>query len=94
MNSARRDLLIASATLALLVASVEAAGQTRLPPQTPQSAAARTRGRTARPRLVGRSFELRAEVMRLGSRVASTRMEFLDAQGKLLSTGAGAYIVS
>jgi len=39
-------------------------------------------------------FELRAEVMRLGSRVASTRMEFLDADGKLLSTGAGAYIVS
>jgi uncharacterized protein (TIGR00369 family) len=40
------------------------------------------------------NFELRAEVMRLGSRVASTRMEFLAADGKLLSTGAGAYIVS
>lgn len=39
-------------------------------------------------------FELRAEVLRLGSRVASTRMEFYDANGKLLSTGAGAYIVS
>jgi len=39
-------------------------------------------------------FVLRAEVMRLGSRVASTRMEFLGADGKLLSTGAGAYIVS
>jgi uncharacterized protein (TIGR00369 family) len=39
-------------------------------------------------------FELHAEVMRLGSRVASTRMEFLGADGKLLSTGAGAYIVS
>lgn len=39
-------------------------------------------------------FELRAEVMRLGSRVASTRMEFLAADGKLLSTGAGAYIMS
>ena len=39
-------------------------------------------------------FELRAEVIRLGSRVASTRMEFLAADGKLLSTGAGAYIVS
>ena len=38
--------------------------------------------------------ELRAEVMRLGSRVASTRMEFLGADGKRLSTGAGAYIVS
>ena len=39
-------------------------------------------------------FELRAEVLRLGSRVASTRMEFRAADGKLLSTGAGAYIVS
>ena len=42
---------------------------------------------------IGERFELRAQVMRLGSRVASTRMEFL-ADGKLLSTGAGAYIVS
>ena len=39
-------------------------------------------------------FELLAEVLRLGSRVASTRMEFRAADGKLLSTGAGAYIVS
>jgi uncharacterized protein (TIGR00369 family) len=43
---------------------------------------------------IGEYFELRAEVMRLGSRVASTRMEFLGADGKLLATGAGAYIVS
>lgn len=43
---------------------------------------------------IGECFELRAEVLRLGSRVASTRMEFLGADGKLLSTGAGAYIVS
>ena len=43
---------------------------------------------------ISEHFTLRAEVMRLGSRVASTRMEFLDAGGKLLSTGAGAYIVS
>jgi len=43
---------------------------------------------------IGAYFELRAQVMRLGSRVASTRMEFLGADGKLLSTGAGAYIVS
>ena len=43
---------------------------------------------------IGDSFVLRAQVMRLGSRVASTRMEFLGADGKLLSTGAGAYIVS
>jgi uncharacterized protein (TIGR00369 family) len=39
-------------------------------------------------------FELRAEVLRLGSRVASTRMEMYAADGTLLSTGAGAYIVS
>ncbi|HUG25717.1 thioesterase family protein [Piscinibacter sp.] len=43
---------------------------------------------------IGEHFELRAQVMRLGSRVASTRMELLDAGGKLLSTGSGAYIVS
>ena len=43
---------------------------------------------------IGDHFEFRAEVMRLGSRVASTRMEFLGADGKLLSTGAAAYIVS
>ncbi len=43
---------------------------------------------------ISEHFELRAEVMRLGSRVASTRMEFLGADGKLLSTGAAAYIVS
>jgi acyl-coenzyme A thioesterase PaaI-like protein len=43
---------------------------------------------------IGEFFELRAEVLRLGSRVASTRMEFLGADGKLLSTGSGAYIVS
>jgi acyl-coenzyme A thioesterase PaaI-like protein len=43
---------------------------------------------------IGERFELRATVLRLGSRVGSTRMEFLGADGKLLSTGAGAYIVS
>lgn len=43
---------------------------------------------------IGERFELRAEVMRLGSRVASTRMEFLGEDGKLLSTGSAAYIVS
>ena len=43
---------------------------------------------------IGDHFELRAEVLRLGSRVATTRMEFFGADGKLLSTGAGAYIVS
>lgn len=42
----------------------------------------------------GAGFMATAQVLRLGSRVASTRMEFLDAQGRLLSTGAAAYIVS
>jgi uncharacterized protein (TIGR00369 family) len=43
---------------------------------------------------VGEGFTARAEVMRLGSRVASTRMEFRADDGRLLSTGAAAYIVS
>ena len=43
---------------------------------------------------MGDYFELRAEGLRLGSRVASTRMEFLGADGKLLSTGSATYIVS
>jgi len=43
---------------------------------------------------IGEHFELRAEVLRLGSRVATTRMEFFGPDGKLLSAGAAAYIVS
>ena len=43
---------------------------------------------------IGERFELRAQVLRLGSRVASTRMEFHGADAKLLATGAAAYIVS
>ena len=39
-------------------------------------------------------FEMRAEVIRLGSRIANTRMEFFDHAGKLLATGTGVYIVS
>lgn len=39
-------------------------------------------------------FDLRAQVLRLGSRVASTRMEFFGADGKLLASGAGAYHVA
>lgn len=42
----------------------------------------------------GSHFELRAEVLRLGSRVATTRMEFLGADGQLLAVGSAAYIVS
>lgn len=43
---------------------------------------------------IGERFELWAEVMRIGSRVASARMEFHAADGTLLSTGTAAYIVS
>lgn len=43
---------------------------------------------------VGEYFMLSAEVLRLGSRVANTRMAFMGADGKLLCVGAGAYIVS
>ena len=43
---------------------------------------------------IGSHFALHAQVLRLGSRVASTRMEFFGADGTLLSTGAAAYIVS
>ena len=42
----------------------------------------------------GPRFDARASVLRLGSRVCSTRMELHDADGRLVSTGAGAYIVS
>ena len=43
---------------------------------------------------IGESFVLEAEVLRLGSRVASTRMAFKSTDGTLLSCGSGAYIVS
>jgi uncharacterized protein (TIGR00369 family) len=43
---------------------------------------------------IGEAFDLHAEVLRLGSRVASTRMEFKGADGKLLASGAAAYIIS
>lgn len=43
---------------------------------------------------IGSHFTLRAEVLRLGSRVASTRMEFFGPDGVLMSVAAAAYIVS
>lgn len=43
---------------------------------------------------IGEGFLLEAEVLRLGSRVASTRMAFQGLDGRLLATGAAAYIVS
>ncbi len=42
----------------------------------------------------GSGFTAHGEVLRLGSRVATARMEFKDAAGQLLATGAAAYIVS
>ena len=42
----------------------------------------------------GARFSAHGEVLRLGSRIATTRMEFKDANGVLLATGASAYIVS
>jgi len=39
-------------------------------------------------------FEIRVDVIRLGARIANTRMEFLGADGKLLATGNGVYIIS
>lgn len=43
---------------------------------------------------VGTHFDLQARVLRLGSRVASTRMECLGPKGDLLATGAASYIVA
>ena len=43
---------------------------------------------------IGSHFTLRAEVLRLGSRVATTRMEFLGPDEQLMSSAAAAYIVS
>jgi uncharacterized protein (TIGR00369 family) len=42
----------------------------------------------------GPRFTATAQVLRLGSRVASTRMEFSGADGKLLATGSAAYMVA
>ena len=43
---------------------------------------------------IGKHFTLRAQVLRLGSRVASTRMEFFGSDAGLMSAAAAAYIVS
>jgi len=43
---------------------------------------------------ISEHFELHAQVLRLGSRVASTRMEFYGADGTLMSVGAGAYMIA
>jgi acyl-coenzyme A thioesterase PaaI-like protein len=51
-------------------------GCTASPSWAPSTCASTTCGRPS-----ASAFELRAEVLRLGSRVASTRMEFLGADG-------------
>jgi uncharacterized protein (TIGR00369 family) len=40
------------------------------------------------------SYTVTAEVLRLGGRVGSTQMRLHDTEGRLIATGAGAYIVS
>ena len=42
----------------------------------------------------GARFTAHGEVLRLGSRIATARMEFKGADGLLLATGSSAYIVS
>ena len=43
---------------------------------------------------LGQRFEITTEVTRLGGRVVSTQMRLHNEDGKLLATGAAAYIVS
>ena len=43
---------------------------------------------------IGSRFTATAEVVRLGRRIASTRMELVNETGKLIATGSAAYIVS
>jgi uncharacterized protein (TIGR00369 family) len=42
---------------------------------------------------VGKWFDASATVLRTGSRVAVTRMEFHNDEGKLIAVGTGTYIV-
>jgi uncharacterized protein (TIGR00369 family) len=43
---------------------------------------------------IGDRFLLKAQTVRLGSRVGTTQMQFLGADDQLLAMGTGAYIVS
>jgi len=43
---------------------------------------------------IGEYFDVRAEALRVGSRIGYTQMSLRGPQGELLSTGSGAYIVS
>ena len=42
---------------------------------------------------IGEHFTLSAQVLRLGSRIASTQMQFMAADGTLLATGAATYVL-
>ena len=42
---------------------------------------------------IGERFTLSAQVLRLGSRIASTQMQFKGADGTLLATGAATYVL-
>ena len=42
---------------------------------------------------IGERFTLSAQVLRLGSRIASTQMRFMGADGTLLATGAATYVL-
>jgi uncharacterized protein (TIGR00369 family) len=43
---------------------------------------------------IGEYFDVRAEALRVGSRIGYTQMSLRGPKGELLSTGSGAYIVS
>jgi uncharacterized protein (TIGR00369 family) len=43
---------------------------------------------------IGEFFDVRAEALRVGSRIGYTQMSLRGPNGELLSTGSGAYIVS
>jgi acyl-coenzyme A thioesterase PaaI-like protein len=43
---------------------------------------------------IGEFFDVRAEALRVGSRIGFTQMSLRGTQGELLSTASGAYIVS
>jgi acyl-coenzyme A thioesterase PaaI-like protein len=43
---------------------------------------------------IGERFEVRAQVLRLGSRVANLQMSFWGPSEELIATGAAAFIVS
>jgi uncharacterized protein (TIGR00369 family) len=43
---------------------------------------------------VGESFVATADVTRLGGRIGSTQMRLINDQGRLIATGAAAYVIS